>query len=66
MSHDTFELKDDLGFCDKARNLRQARRQKMAPLTRILSGLGQSHGKRACDERALERLGRLGSNRLDG
>lgn len=31
--HDTFELKDSLGFKDKARNLRRARRQRMAPLT---------------------------------
>jgi hypothetical protein len=33
LPHDTFELKDNLGFGDKARNLRRARRRRMAPLT---------------------------------
>jgi hypothetical protein len=39
-----------------------------AASTRILSGLGYRQGERACgsDERALEKGGRLGSNRLDG
>ena len=33
LPRDTIELKDGLGFGDKARNLRRARRQRMAPLT---------------------------------